>query len=259
MREGGPANFTPVEARRLARLLRAAAGDTIVAKSEAEQALLDRGVAAGLVARCGVRLTARPEAENFLRRLFVADGEMEFGAQHGHCEAVVLPETDVKVIRNLDESPFSHLARLRGRDGRAFLPEDAVAAGERLHADFTRGQMQPRVTASWEPRLANRTKGGAGGGKADLSDAALGARVRFSRAVEAMGPELSGVALDVCCFYKGLETVERERQWPARSAKLMLRTALMVLSRHYAPPHVSRRLRHWEAGDDYPSGSVTRP
>lgn len=251
MGEGGPAKFTPAEARRLARLLRSAAGDAITAKDGAEQALLDRAVAVGIVTRCGARLQVRPEAASFLRRLFVADGETEFRAQHGEREAVVLPDTGVKVIRNLDESPLSHLARLRSRDGAAFLPDDAVAAGERLHADFTRGQMQPRVTASWEPRLANRTKGTAGG-QADLNDAALGARARFTRAVDAMGPELSGVALDVCCFYKGLETVERERQWPARSAKLMLRAALMTLSRHYAPPPVRSRMRHWEAGRDQP-------
>ncbi|WP_431322771.1 DUF6456 domain-containing protein [Rhizobium sp. YTU87027] len=67
--------------------------------------------------------------------------------------------------------------------------------------------------------------------------------------MEAMGPELAGVALDVCCFMKGLEAVERERQWPVRSAKLMLRTALMALSRHYNPPTPARRPRmeHWGA------------
>lgn len=84
---------------------------------------------------------------------------------------------------------------------------------------------------------------------ADLTDSAIAARVAVNRALEAMGPELAGVALDVCCFMKGLETVERERQWPARSAKLMLRTALMVLSRHYNPPMPARRARveHWGA------------
>lgn len=70
---------------------------------------------------------------------------------------------------------------------------------------------------------------GGGGGLLNLTEAAMAARVRFSRAADAMGPELSGVAIDVCCFEKGLETVERERQWPARSAKLLLRAALLAL------------------------------
>ena len=154
--------------------------------------------------------------------------------------------------RNLDESPLASLSRIKGRDGASFLPENALAAGERLAADFERGQMQPRVTMSFEPRLATRAKGAAGG-QADLSDAALGARHRFNRAAEAMGPELSGVAIDVCCFGKGLETVERERQWPVRSAKLMLRAALMALARHYDPPRQSpSRSRHWGAEDFRP-------
>ncbi len=83
----------------------------------------------------------------------------------------------------------------------------------------------------------------------------MAARVRFSRAADAMGPELSGVAIDVCCFEKGLETVERERQWPARSAKLLLRAALLALARHYAPPAVRARgnNHHWGDADYRPS------
>lgn len=242
--------FSPVEARKLVRLLKEAGQGALRVRTEADEQLLSRAVSAGLVQRRADTFLPRPEASNYLRRLFTADGETDFAAQHGERAKVNLagPEGSRIVLRNLDESPLAHLVRLRGRDGQLFLPEDAIAAGERLLSDFTRGQLQPRITAGWEPRLSERGKGSAGG-QADLKDAALSARHRFSRAVEAMGPELAGVALDVCCFYKGLETVERERQWPARSAKLLLRAALMTLARHYAPPPVRNRMRNWhEAG-----------
>ncbi|MCX8998490.1 DUF6456 domain-containing protein [Rhizobiaceae bacterium BDR2-2] len=259
MAEAVGTGFTPAEARRLARLLKRLAPDAPPANA-GEERLLRRAVAAGLAEWSDGAFHPRPEARNFLRRIFAADGEAAFASQHGERVAAQMPGPEgrrVTVTRNLDESPLSHLSRLRGRDGHAFLPEDAVAAGERLLADFTRGQLQPRVTASWEPRLAQRGRG-APGGQAELKDAALAARARFTRAVEAMGPELCGVALDICCFHKGLETVERERQWPARSAKLMLRTALMVLARHYAPPlRRASATRHWGA-DDYRPGMEGR-
>ncbi|MEK1872090.1 MAG: DUF6456 domain-containing protein [Rhizobium altiplani] len=59
--------------------------------------------------------------------------------------------------------------RLKERSGRPFLPNEALAAGERLLAGFTRGQLQPRITASWEPQQASRAKGERGG-MADLAD-----------------------------------------------------------------------------------------
>ena len=220
-----------------------------------EQAMVNEAVSLGLAVRSGNTITASSAASAFLRRA-LAEGEEAFGDQH---REVQVSTADVEgqrqpVRRNLQESPLGAIARMKDRDGKAFVPVEAVDAGERLLSDFTRGQMQPRVTASWEPRLVSRSRGGAGG-QAEIADSALAARSRFTRAVEAMGPELAGVAVDVCCFSKGLETVERERQWPARSAKLMLRTALLALARHYAPPvsQGPRRSHHWGTDDFRPT------
>jgi hypothetical protein len=96
-----------------------------------------------------------------------------------------------------------------------------------------------------------------GSDTAELTETAISARLRFERAIKEVGPELAGVLIDVCCFIKGLETVERERRWPARSAKLALRIALEVLARHYSLSAVasgghSTRMRHWGVADYRP-------
>lgn len=259
------------ERRAFARLLRQAlSGPLAVVSQEGAELVLaaagaaPRGHAAALVKLAVSRgllqhvpegLSATPQASAFLRRIMAAGGLDEgFPAQHRDEEkATILHEGALHTVRrNVSESPLSALSRLKEKSGAAFLPAEALHAGERLAADFERGGLQPRITASWEPRLATRTAGTAGAGQ-ELGDAAMAARRRVSRAIEAMGPELSGVALDVCCFAKGLETVERERQWPARSAKLMLRAALLSLARHYAPPAPPRRRdRHWGADDFRP-------
>ncbi|SES16115.1 DUF6456 domain-containing protein [Rhizobium sp. NFR03] len=185
----------------------------------------------------------------FLKRA-LSDPQDAFTDQHRHVASgtVETPAGRRTVKVNLAESPLAPIGRLKEKSGRPFLPPEALDAGQRLHRDFTRAQLQPRMTMSYEPRLATRTKGSGGGG--DIADSALAARTRVARAMEAIGPELCGVAIDVCGFEKGLETVERERQWPARSAKLLLRAALMALARHYAPPppaSPARRTHAWGA------------
>jgi len=261
--------LTPVEKRDLLRLLRRllhgavelvpterGAGFTIAGDGRSVSDNLIRfAVREGVLQRRIDTLTATSDTAGYLRRAMLPDDDA-FAEQHRVMEeeSVDVEGVRQRVRRNLAESPLSLLSRLKDRSGGSFLPLEAIEAGERLLADFTRGQLQPRVTASWEPRLSGRGKGDRGG-QADMADTAIEARSRFSRAVDAMGPELAGVAVDVCCFAKGLETVERERQWPARSAKLMLRTALLVLARHYAPPPSGsgRTSHHWGASDYRPA------
>lgn len=210
--------------------------------------LLAEAVRRGLVRREGDRAFAAAEARAHLRRRVCTAGT-PFAEQHRDMTEVTVVRDGMRerALANRLESPLASLTRLKEKTGEAFLPETAFAAGERLHADFTRGGLQPRLTMAWEPRIAGRQKGEAGTAR-ELTDTALAARLRVAHAIAAIGPELSGVALDVCCFMKGLETVERERQWPARSAKLMLRAALMALARHYAPPVPAGRRSHaWGA------------
>ncbi len=190
----------------------------------------------GMLRRQAGQVAALPEARTALKRLIAGAG-LGFLDQHGPLEKESRPvdgaETDVLVNRKAD--PLGALARLKDRDGTPWFAPEVLAAGRRLAADFHFGGLQPKITASLEPQISSASRGGRGA-QAEMSDHTADARARVARAATALGPELSGVALDVCCFEKGLEQVEQERHWPARSAKLMLRTALQALDRHYQMP-----------------------
>ena len=130
------------------------------------------------------------------------------------------------------ESPLIALARRRDRDGKLFLDETLVSAGERLREDFELAQIGPQVTQNWDRFLT-------GGGRGDFaSDSHVGrgpsgARDRVARALSDLGPGLSDVALRCCCYLEGLELAEKRMGWSARSGKIVLRIALQRLKRHY--------------------------
>jgi hypothetical protein len=162
--------------------------------------------------------------------------------------------------RNLAESPLAWLARRKDKDGRPMLSDAEFDAGEKLRGDFWFAQMTPRVTANWSLLL---TAGGGVRGAPDhgpdVRDAVIAAKVRVRRALVAVGPELAGVLIDVCCHLKGLEASEKASGWPQRSGKIILQIALRQLARHYgmtgaAPTAEQRpvRVRHWGTSDYRP-------
>jgi hypothetical protein len=108
-------------------------------------------------------------------------------------------------------------------DGEPLITEPQYTAGERLAADYRRAQIIRRITTDWSgvaPPL--RARRGAPTTGADLSDSAMAARDRVNRALAAVGGELAGILVDVCCHETGLETAERAEGWPQRTAKVVL-------------------------------------
>ena len=154
-----------------------------------------------------------------------------FRAQHLDLAQRTLDVVNGMATVDEAESPLAWLARRKGRDGRVLIEPAQLQAGERLRAEFTRAQLMPRTTSNWSAAVADGRRGA--GQSATFTEAVIAARQRVRHALDAVGPELSGLLLDVCCFLKGLADVERERGWPSRSAKVVLQLGLDRLARHY--------------------------
>lgn len=158
---------------------------------------------------------------------------------------------------NERESPLLWLRSRKDRNGRRLIDEAQFEAGERLRADYEFAQFGPRITAGWSclpPQT--RARRGAPGKPADLNDAVLDAKARVRRALAAVGPEIAGVLIDICCELKGLEEAEKENGWPQRAGKVVLQIALTRLAKHYgliaAPCRPRRDVRHWGDTDYRP-------
>lgn len=143
----------------------------------------------------------------------------------------------------------------RDKDGQPMISAEQLAAGERLAGDLWRARMTPRVTAVWTGVPGNGSgRRSAPGAGVDIADAVVAAKVRVERALKAVGPEFAGALIDVCGHALGLDDIERINGLPMRSGKMLLRTALTRLARHYGylpPEHgdaeIARRIAGWMA------------
>jgi hypothetical protein len=177
-------------------------------------------------------------------------------AKRERARRALLPAARAARVRR--ESALQWLRRRKDKAGRPLLTDSQFQAGERLARDFGQAQLQPRITANWSVAVpAGRAPRAAPGAGVEMRDAVAAARLRVNRALEAVGPGLSGLLLDVCCHDIGLEAAEKARGWPMRSAKVVIDLALTTLACHYGlmpPQHpIASRVRHWGDTDYRPS------
>jgi Domain of unknown function (DUF6456) len=166
---------------------------------------------------------------------------------------VALPVIDAS------ESPLQRLMQKKQGDGAPLLDAEQFRAGECLRSDYERAHMSARVTANYEGQ-------GSSGGRqqqfsdnhiATLTDNTLEARQKLHMALNAVGPELSGILLHVCCMAGGLEQAELRLNLPRRAGKAVLQLALTRLARHYGYKHAMRhvgpeKIGHWAVEDFKP-------
>jgi hypothetical protein len=198
----------------------------------------------------GARYAISAEGEAFLRRATVSHDP--FGAQHRLWGSRQIEDRargqSARHQVNLAETPLGWLAGRRDRSGKPYISTAQYEAGERLREDFTRAQLMQRMTIDWSLPLSGDAP--MAPEQDSIADSALEARRRLSAALTAAGQDLASLLIDVCCHLVRLEEAERARNWPVRTAKVVLRIGLSRLAEHYgldARDDRARRVRHWRA------------
>lgn len=167
-----------------------------------------------------------------------------FAAQHQlrSRRLAATDEGERRVTVNEAESPLGWLRKRRRIDAAQF------EAGERLRRDYTLAQLTPRLGVDFTAPIVLGRRGK--NVETSLTETVLAAKQRFQRAMAAVGPGLSDMLFDICCHLVGLEEVERAKEWPRRSAKVVLDIALDRLAEHYGLRITARaraRMRSWQA------------
>lgn len=225
-----------------------------------QKALVDVCLGQDWLERDGDDFVLSAAGRAMLRRAEAGGDPFREQHQKRRAELKEIDGTRRPVLVNEAESPLGWLRSRKDRNGQPLISDAQYQAGERLRADYWFSRLTPRVTANWSALApSGRSRRGAPSNSAELRDEVIAAKERVQRAVDAVGPELAGVLLDICCELRGLEDAEKSHGWPQRAGKVVLQLALTRLARHYGieVPHetVRRRtdIRHWGSEDYRPT------
>ncbi len=176
----------------------------------------------GVVSFTSGEVKANAQSKNWLKRK-MADEQECFTMQHQNIKF------DVSGKRvNLNESPLSRLS-VAQKNREAFLKPYHVEAGKRFALIYQRTQLQKRISMDYG-QVGGLSSNKSFSSELDISDMAIDARKQMDRALENLPEDCASIIIDVCGMEKGLQLVESERGWPARSAKLVLRIGLEQLA-----------------------------
>lgn len=187
------------------------------------------GQAKGRLARYAISLAGRGE----LNRL-MAQAEQ---ARVIHATDPAKPTRPGRTKRTAGaEPPLRVLARRRRADGEAFLAPDMVAAAERFRESFEIAKVSGALPEDLHQVLEGKFQVVTTATQGNLANAVPRGQMALNSlmgAVRALGPDLAETVILSCCNEAGMEEIEKQLDYPARSGKIVLRIALNRLKRHY--------------------------
>lgn len=138
------------------------------------------------------------------------------------------------------DSDYGPLLKLYNRQrnmAQKYLTIEHLQAGQKLFTEFTKANLQPKVTMDWDKLNSvpqpHYTGNALGAGQMGFSEAIYAARKRLYESLAYVGHEYAAILVEICLFGNGLEATERAMNWPARSGKLLLTMALDRLADYY--------------------------
>lgn len=198
-------------------------------------------LSAGVIEQKGDQLLANECSKTWMRRVSLPQD---------------VPQKAVQPTTTDTASYQLGFARLKSSSGVPFFdPHHLLAAQKFTHMFEVSGQ-RPHITVNYDSFHVPKTSHGAA--SLTMSEHAVTAQQSLNHIHERLGGELYNMLVDICVFEKGLGQVEKERHWPRRSGKFMLKVALDQLAVYWslqasATRATTGRTRHsWRAHDRLP-------
>ena len=235
---------------------------------EVQPGLVDAALSFGSLSDAGGEIRLTKAGKSALRRALATHDEFRSQHQQRRFGEVGAPSGEPIVVAIAETTtPLSWLRQRKGRNGKPLISDAQLQAGERLSTDFERSHHGARLTSNWSTEIrkkSGRKYGGTSGQGHEVSIAVSQSQARVRAALRAVGPELAGILVDICCHHRGLADAERIQGFPQRSGKIVLRLALSALARHYNIPDDHGRSRGfdqnsvWRDADAVPDLSAWR-